>query len=163
MKSCLRVYISLDAQCPNRRLPECHKFRYGTDPKYATLQKLKLSAISLEVSGGYAVKDREGTNSVNVLVTQVDWRYPSEPRANLHLVKHVWNTHLFSFYKLATLIIPSLERVPYIKDPNAESDGCLTPSCADCRPSSTSTEKGRNAPVMLTPCATALYVSGNAY
>jgi len=37
---------------------------------------------------------------------------------------------MFSFCKYVTLIFPSLECVAYIKDPRAESDGWLLPSCS---------------------------------
>jgi len=39
---------------------------------------------------------------------------------------------MFSFYKFAALIFPSLELVSYIYDPRAESDRWLSPACSLC-------------------------------
>jgi len=40
---------------------------------------------------------------------------------------------MFSFYKYVALIFPSLERMVYIKDVKAESDGWLSPACSLCK------------------------------
>ena len=41
--------------------------------------------------------------------------------------------HLFSFYKYATFILPSLRRMAYVKDPWADSDGWRSKACSLCR------------------------------
>lgn len=40
---------------------------------------------------------------------------------------------MFSFYKYATFILPSMERAAYIRDPQTEGDGWLTAGCSLCR------------------------------
>ena len=49
---------------------------------------------------------------------------------------------MFSFYKYAALILPSLERISYSNDPRADSDGWLSPGCSLCRRSSSSETGG---------------------
>ena len=79
------------------------------------------------------VTDCEDKYSLDVLIIPVDSKQPCGPRSKLNLVSHVWDTYMFSFYKYGALIFPSLERVAYIKDPSAKSDGWLSPACSYCR------------------------------
>ena len=43
------------------------------------------------------------------------------------------HVYIFSFYKYAALIPPSLGRLAYVKDPRAESDGWRSMACSLCR------------------------------
>jgi hypothetical protein len=71
--------------------------------------------------------------AVNILVIPVDSKRLCSPRSNLNLVKHVWDTYMFSFYKYATLIFPSVEGVLYIKKSQAESYAWLSQAYSLCR------------------------------
>jgi hypothetical protein len=93
--------------------------------------------------------------SVNVLVIPVESRRPCGQRSNLNLVKHVWDTCMFSFYKHVTRILTSLERVAYI-DPRAESDGANRwPDQCVRNTLSTPTETRQGASFRLCPSVTA--------
>jgi len=114
---------------PNLRLLDSYYHSTGAVKNI----ELKLSTVIPDVPGGYVVTDHEEKYSLNVLIVPIDSEQPCGPRSNLDLVNHIWYTYKFSFYKYATLILPFLERVGYIKDPRTESDGWLSPACSYCR------------------------------
>ena len=106
--------------------------QYGTLSRYFTLGELKFTVLSPDEPQRYGVVGDNET-SVNFLAIPVESRRPCGPRSNLNLVKYVWDTYMFSFYKYITLILPSLGRVAYVKDPRAESDGWRSTACSLCR------------------------------
>ena len=62
---------------------------------------------------------RPGRTSVKVLVILVRSIRPCCPQTNINFVKHNWDTYVL-FYKYASLVLPSLERVLYIRDRKAQ-------------------------------------------
>jgi hypothetical protein len=129
-KSCLRAYISLCGTL-HQRMSDCY---YSTVPtRYFSLRELNFTLLSPYLPEGYGVEDRDKKHFVNVLVIPVNSSRVCFPRSNLNLVKHVWETYMFSFNKYASLIFPSLERAVYIRNAKAESDGLLSPACSLCK------------------------------
>ena len=107
--------------------------QYWSRYKYFALRELKFSSLIPDVPRGYVVTDCDEKYSLNVLIVPIDSKLPCGPGSNLNLDIHIWDTYMFSFYKYAALLFPSIERVGYIKDPSVESDGWLSPACSYCR------------------------------
>ena len=103
---------------------------YGTNPKYFNIRKLNFMSLLPYIPGGYGVEGSDRIYSINVLFIPVNSSRLCGLRSNLNLVKHIWDTYIFSFYKYDTLIFPSSERVAYIKDRRAESNEWLSPACS---------------------------------
>jgi len=88
--------------------------QHETLSRYFTLREIKFTVLSLTESRGYETAG-DGETSVNVFDIPVESRRPCCSQTNLNFVKHIWDTHMFSFYIYTTLILPSLEGVAYIK------------------------------------------------
>jgi len=93
---------------------------YGTSMAVFYTARTKLHGVVDDWTS--ATWGRNDATSFNVLAIPVESRRPCGQRSNLNLLKHVWDTCMFSFHKHATRILPSSEHAAYI-DPRAESDG----------------------------------------
>ena len=81
-----------------------------------TVGEIKVNVLLSEIPRGFGFVGGDVV-SVNGLVITVKWRNPSVRSTSQFSQAYLEHIYMFSFYKYAFRILPSLERVAYIRDP----------------------------------------------